>query len=148
MSEVKNLFKNVSWVTISQVVVNICAFFWTVATARYLGVSDYGILSFAISFVVLLGMFADLGISSFTTRELSKYPDKTKKFINNIFPLKLILSLFLFILVNSILYIMGYNYIIIEVSSIMALEIIFLGLLGLLIIKLDQLVIWLLVYYC
>lgn len=131
MSEVKNLFKNVSWVTISQVVVNICAFFWTVATARYLGVSDYGILSFAISFVILLGMFADLGISSFTTRELSKYPDKTKKFINNIFPLKLILSLFLFILVNSILYIMGYNYLIIEVSSIMALEIIFLGLLGL-----------------
>ena len=48
MSQVVTLFKNISWVTISQVVSNICAFIWTILIARYLGVTDYGILSFVI----------------------------------------------------------------------------------------------------
>ena len=40
MADVKTLFKNVSWVTISQVIVNLCAFLWTIAIARYLGVNE------------------------------------------------------------------------------------------------------------
>ena len=56
MSQVVTLFKNISWVTISQVVSNICAFIWTILIARYLGVTDYGILSFVISFVMILGI--------------------------------------------------------------------------------------------
>ena len=84
MSQIQTLFKNVSWVTISQVITNICAFFWTILIARYLGVSDYGTLSFVISFTVLIGMGTDIGITTFTTRELSQDHSKTKKFINNL----------------------------------------------------------------
>ncbi|MEE1135004.1 MAG: oligosaccharide flippase family protein, partial [Methanobrevibacter sp.] len=46
MSEIKTLFKNFSWVTFSQVVTNLCAFVWTILIARYLGVTNYGTLSF------------------------------------------------------------------------------------------------------
>ena len=91
MSEIKTLFKNISWVTTSQVIVNLCAFLWTIAIARYLGVNDYGILSFAISFTVLLGMGTDIGMSTFATREISKDRSKTHKFINNVIPFKILL---------------------------------------------------------
>lgn len=126
MSDVKTLFKNVSWVTISQVVVNICAFFWTIAIARYLGVNDYGILSFAISFTVLLGMGTDIGMSAFATREISKDRSATNKFINNVIPFKIILSIVLFIVTALILILLGYDKLTIEVSLIISIETIFL----------------------
>ena len=92
MSEVKTLFKNVSWVTLSLIVANICAFIWTISIARYLGVNDYGILSFAISFTVLLGMGTDIGMTTYSTREISKDNSMTQKFVNNIIPFKIVLS--------------------------------------------------------
>ena len=125
MSEIKTLFKNVSWVTTSQVIVNLCAFFWTIAIARYLGVNDYGILSFAISFTVLLGMGTDIGMSTFATREISKDRSKTHKFIDNVLPFKIILSIALFIVTALILILLGYNKLTIEVALIISIETIF-----------------------
>ena len=125
MSEIKTLFKNVSWVTTSQVIVNLCAFFWTIAIARYLGVNDYGILSFAISFTVLLCMGTDIGMSTFATREISKDRSKTHKFINNVLPFKIILSIALFIVTALILILLGYNKLTIEVALIISIETIF-----------------------
>lgn len=126
MSDIKTLFKNVSWVTISQVVVNLCAFIWTIAIARYLGVNDYGILSFAISFTVLLGMGTDIGMSTFATREISKDKSSTNKFINNVIPFKTVLSIILFIFTALILFLLGYDQLTIEVSLIISIETIFL----------------------
>ena len=107
MSEIKTLFKNISWVTSSQVVVNLCAFLWTILIARYLGVNDYGILSFAISFTVLLGMGTDIGMSTFATREISQDKSKTKKYVNNILPFKIVLSISLFFITALLLYLLG-----------------------------------------
>ena len=125
MADVKTLFKNVSWVTISQVIVNLCAFFWTIAIARYLGVNDYGILSFAISFTVLLGMGTDIGMTTFATREISKERSLTNKFINNVIPFKVVLSVLLFIATALILFLLGYDQLTIEVSLIISIETIF-----------------------
>lgn len=125
MSEIKTLFKNVSWVTTSQVIVNLCAFLWTIAIARYLGVNYYGILSFAISFTVLLGMGTDIGMSTFATREISKDKSITHKFINNVIPFKIILSIVLFIVTALILILLGYNKLTIEVALIISIETIF-----------------------
>ena len=125
MADVKTLFKNVSWVTISQVIANLCAFFWTIAIARYLGVNDYGILSFAISFTVLLGMGTDIGMTTFATREISKEKSLTNKFINNVIPFKVVLSVLLFIATALILILLGYDRLTIEVSLIISIETIF-----------------------
>ena len=125
MSEIKTLFKNISWVTTSQVIVNLCAFLWTIAIARYLGVNDYGILSFAISFTVLLGMGTDIGMSTFATREISQDRSKTQKYINNVIPFKILLSIALFIVTALILILLGYNRLTIEVALIISIETIF-----------------------
>jgi len=125
MSQIRSIFKNASWVTISQIIVNICAFGWTIITARYLGVNDYGILSFAISFTVLLGMGTDIGISTYTTRELSRDRSKTHKFINNGIPVKIILSSILFVFTGLLLYVLGYETNIIIITLLISLETIF-----------------------
>ena len=122
MSQIQTLFKNVSWVTISQVITNICAFFWTILIARYLGVSDYGTLSFVISFTVLIGMGTDIGITTFTTRELSQEHSETKKFINNLIIYKILLSIVLCLFTVLIVYLLGYSNLIVELTLIMFIE--------------------------
>ena len=122
MSQIRTVFKNMSWVTLSQVVTNICAFIWTIIIARYLGVLDYGTLSFVISFTVLIGIGNDIGMTTFTTRELSKDKNKTFKFINNIIPFKLILSTILLIITVLGVYFLHYNSTIIILTIIMYME--------------------------
>ena len=122
MSEIKNLFKNISWVTLSLIVANLCAFVWTISIARYLGVVEYGILSFAISFTVLLGMGTDIGMTTYSTREISADRSRTQKFVNNIIPFKIILSIILFVFTGLLLKLLGYNDLVIEVSLIMSFE--------------------------
>ena len=118
MSQIQTLFKNVSWVTLSQVITNICAFLWTILIARYLGVSDYGTLSFVISFTVLIGMGTDIGITTFTTRELSQNRSKTKKYIDNLILYKILLSIVLCVFTVLIVYLLGYNNLVVELTLI------------------------------
>lgn len=122
MSQIQTLFKNVSWVTVSQVITNICAFLWTILIARYLGVSDYGTLSFVISFTVLIGMGTDIGMTTFTTRELAQDHSKTKKFINNLIIYKILLSIVLCIFTVLIVYLLGYSNLVVELTLIMFIE--------------------------
>ena len=128
MSQIKTLFKNMSWLTLSQVITNLCAFLWTIIIARYLGVSSYGLLSFVISFTILIGIGEDLGITTFTTRELARDKTNTKKFINNIFPIKFTLSIVLLIVTISFLYLLNYNQLTIELTFIIFIETIFISL--------------------
>lgn len=122
MSQIRTVFKNMSWVTLSQVITNICAFIWTIIIARYLGVLNYGTLSFVISFTVLIGIGNDIGMTPYTTRELSKDKTKTFKFINNILPFKIILSTLLLIITTLGVYILHYNHLIILLTFIMYIE--------------------------
>mgnify|MGYP003186802691 CR=1 FL=1 len=60
MSRVRTVFANMSWLMFSQIITSVCAFVWTILTARYLGVSDYGLLGTATSFATIFGVCADL----------------------------------------------------------------------------------------
>lgn len=127
MSQIKSIFQNTSWLTISQVITSICAFFWTILIARYLGVSDYGVVSFAISFTGLLGIIMDLGMSTYVTREISKNKNLLNKYVNNIFLFKIILAIFLFFICGMFLYILGYPYLTILITLIFTIELIFMS---------------------
>ena len=130
MSQIKSIFANTSWLTISQIVTSICAFLWTIIIARYLGVSDYGIVSFAISFITLIAIVMDLGMSTYITREIAKHKDLLGKYFNNIFPFKLILAIFLFILSALILVLMGYSDLTIIVTMIFTVELVVMSMTG------------------
>ena len=124
MNQIKSIFKNTSWLSFSQILTSICAFLWTILRARYLGVSDYGIVSFAISYTSLIGIFIDLGMSTYIIREIAKHKEMLFKYMNNILLFKFILAITIFFISGLILYFLGYSHLTILVSLIFTIEII------------------------
>jgi O-antigen/teichoic acid export membrane protein len=127
MSKINEIFKNTSWLLISQIITSIFGFVWIVLLARYLGVSDFGIMNFAISFTGIMSIFIDLGINTYITRDLSRSPELSQKYIGNAIPLKIFLSILSFIATLIILLIMNYNSLTIEVVLLFAIQTIFLS---------------------
>ena len=84
MSQIKTIFKNMSWLLISQIIASICGFIWTILIARYLGVNDYGILGFAISFSGILAILCDLGIGTHIIRHIATDYDSSGKYLGSI----------------------------------------------------------------
>lgn len=130
MSQIQNIFKNMSWVMISQLIASVLGFFWTILIARYLGVSDYGILGFATSITAIIAITLDLGINSYTIRQISTENDTTSKYLGNILPLKSLLSVGTFILLLIILMLMKCDEITILVTLLYMIIIIIQGIVG------------------
>jgi O-antigen/teichoic acid export membrane protein len=122
MSEVKNLFKNSSWMMASQIITGLFGFIWTVLTARYLGSYNFGIMSFAMSFAGIIVIFMDLGVSTYATRDMSRDNELASNYLGKLIPLKILLSLVSIIISLIILFIMGKNNLTIIVTLIFVLE--------------------------
>lgn len=122
MSQVRTIFKNMSWLFISQIIASVCGFIWTIVIARYLGVNDYGILGFAISFSGILTILNDLGVSTYIIRHISTDYDSANKYLGNSIPLKSIFSAFNFGLSLIILILMKCNPITIEITLLFTIE--------------------------
>ena len=131
MNEVKNLFKNSSWMMLSQIITGLLSFFWTIITARYLGSSDFGIMSFAMSFAGIIIILMDLGITTYATRNMSRDNSSIKEYYGNLIPLKILLNIFVIILSLLILILMGKSNLTIIVSLIFVFEYALMSLSGL-----------------
>lgn len=125
MSQIKTIFKNMSWLLVSQIITSVFGFIWTILIARYLGVNDYGILGFAISITAILGMIDDMGISTHIVRHISTDYDSAPKYLGNALPLKIIFALSKVILTLIILFVLGINELTITITIIFTLEMIF-----------------------
>ena len=131
MSQVRTIFKNMSWLFVSQVIGAICGFIWTILIARYLSVSDYGIMNFAISFTGIIAITMDLGISTHIIRHIATNFDSAPKYLGNAIPLKSIFSFFTFILALIILIAMKCDEITIQITLLFTIERIFSSMIGL-----------------
>lgn len=131
MSQIKTIFKNMSWLFVSQVLGVICGFIWTVLIARYLGVSDYGIMNFAISFTGIIGITMDLGISTHIIRHIATDYDSSPQYLGNAIPLKSIFSFFTFLLALILLILMGCDELTIKITLLFTIQKIFTSLMGL-----------------
>lgn len=125
MSQIKRIFKNVSWLLVSQIIASICGFIWTILTARYLGVSDYGILGFAISLTGILAITQDYGISIHIIRHISTDYSSAPKYLGNAIPLKTLFCLGSLIITLIILILMKCNELTITITLLFTIEMIF-----------------------
>jgi len=132
MSQVQTIFKNMSWLLISQIIASICGFIWTILMARYLGVNDYGIFGFATSLTGILAITVDLGINTHVVRHIATDFDSAPKYLGNALPLKSIFSLLCIILTLIILILMKSNELVITVTLLFTIEMIFKSYIGLL----------------
>lgn len=125
MSRIQTIFKNMSWLLISQVIASVCGFLWTILMARYLGVSNYGILGFAVSVSGILGIIDDLGISAHIVRHVATDNDSAPKYLGNIIPFKVILGVINLIVTPIILVLLKLDPYTIFITLLFTIEIIF-----------------------
>lgn len=97
MSTVKRIASNYLWQTLSNISQKILSLIIILFLARKLGVEDFGLYSFAFSFVTTFAIFADFGINLITMREVAKNIEGSKNFLSNALTLKIILSLVSFL---------------------------------------------------
>ena len=109
MSVARRIAKNTTVLFIAQIITYIIGFFITIYTINYLSVDSWGVLSTALALTGILVVFMDMGLGQLTVREVARDKSLTQKYVNNTTVMKLILSIFTFILTVAIVYIFGYN---------------------------------------
>lgn len=109
MNTLQRIVKNTSVFFIAQVITYIIAFFYTINMARYLGAEGFGILTFGLSLVMILGITADLGLSPLVVREVSRNKSLTSQYASNVMVLKTFLSLASIILLVVIINLQNYS---------------------------------------
>lgn len=90
--------KNLSWMFFSKIANMVIAFIATAYIARNLGPTNYGQLSYAISFTGLFGFLAGLGIDQILYRDLIRYPEKRNSYMGTALVLRIIASVFTILL--------------------------------------------------
>ncbi|MDD1762192.1 MAG: oligosaccharide flippase family protein, partial [Methanothrix sp.] len=78
--------------SISNVVVLIMGLMYSMYTARYLGPERYGIISFALAFTSIFGVFTDLGLNALSVREVARNKTLAEKYLGNLLLIKSVLS--------------------------------------------------------
>ncbi|MEL7669244.1 flippase [Methanobacterium sp.] len=109
MNTVQRIFKNTGLLLIAYLLSYVFAFLYTIYSARYLGVENFGILSFALAFTGIIGILSDLGLNTLVTREIARDKNIIKEYTGNIITIKLILSLITFGLIILLVNLMGYS---------------------------------------
>ena len=125
MNTVRRIAKNTLVLFIAQVISMILGFFYTMYTARYLGAEGFGVLSFALAFTGIFGVFGDMGLSTLTTREVARDKSLAGKYLGNIAAMKLVLVVITFCLIAIAINLLGYPEKTILVVYLIALSIIF-----------------------
>lgn len=87
-------FKSTSWSLISRFLSMIISFIATTFIARNLGPSNYGQLSYAISFVGLFAFISTIGIDNILYRDLIKNPLQSNKLLGSAFVIKVVTGSF------------------------------------------------------
>ena len=108
-NKVRTIFANMSWLMVSQILTSICAFFWTILSARYLGPSEYGVFGTADSITSIFGVFATFGFFTYLVRAIATDFEHEDKYLNNTLSLKIFLAIFYLILIFISLLVLGWN---------------------------------------
>lgn len=95
----KKYFINTSWLFFERIVGMAVLLFVGVYVARYLGPVNFGLLSYAVSFVGLFSVIATLGLDNIVVRELVKDEKKRNELLGTAFVIKTIGSIFVLIII-------------------------------------------------
>ena len=86
----KKYFFNTSWLIAEKILRLLVGLFVGVYVARYLGPEQFGVLSFAMSFVALFGAFGRLGLDGIVVRNAVQNPESRDELLGTAFGLRII----------------------------------------------------------
>ncbi len=84
--------KNIGWMFFAKIASMVISFATTAYIARNLGPTNYGQLSYALSFTGLFGFLASLGIEQIVYRDLIRYPEKRNEYMGSALVLRMVSS--------------------------------------------------------
>lgn len=117
--------KNMSWIFSIKILSMAVSFIATAYIARNLGPSNYGQLSYALSYIGLFGFLSALGIDQVLYRDLVKYPNKKDTYIGTAIYLRTIASIFTILLCTLIAYLFSSSDVSIVLIFLLSLTFIF-----------------------
>lgn len=109
MNTVQRVLKNAGVMLAANVTQKVFTFFWIMYMARYLGVLEFGIFTFGIGFTELFATFADFGLNTFMEREVARDKSVARKYLGNIFIIKMITTIFAWGVIIAILHLLDYS---------------------------------------
>lgn len=124
MNTVRRIAKNTLVLLIAQIVSMGLGFFYIMYTARYLGAEGFGVLSFALAFTGMFGIFSDMGLSQLVVREVARDKTLAGKYVGNAIFIKIILSIFTLFFIFMAINILNYPQKTIVVVSLIAMSVI------------------------
>jgi len=86
--QLQGIITNAGWLFIDKALRMIVGLVIGIWLARYLGVTDFGRLNYAIAFASLFSAVATLGLSGIVVRDLVRYPDRKNEIMGSVFTLK------------------------------------------------------------
>ena len=125
MNTIQRVAKNTGVLFLAQIISCILGFFYVMYTARYLGAAGFGILSFALAFTGIFGVFSNLGLSMLTVREVARDKSLARKYLGNIAVMKIILVVITFGLIALAINLLGYPEQTIMVVYLVTLSVVF-----------------------
>jgi len=107
---VPGMLRNISWLGLANVSVKPLWFvFITAACMRLLGIHEFGVMTAALSLGMIATAFVDLGMTQYTTREVSRDPAKASLFFSNFMMLRLANSLLAWLAALAAAFLLGYR---------------------------------------
>lgn len=94
MSSYSKVFKNASWIIVCRIVQSLIALVIGMFSARYLGPSNYGLLSYASSVVAFVVPLAQLGLRNVLVEEIVSHPEREGKTLGTSLVMSVLSSLF------------------------------------------------------
>ncbi|MGB9613759.1 MAG: flippase, partial [Candidatus Margulisiibacteriota bacterium] len=104
VSVTKRMAKNFTWLSVGSIISRGLNFFAQVYVARVLGAAAFGLLNFALAFQTYLVLVVDSGLSLLGVREIAKAKERAGAISLNIFAIRFILALIVFLVALLVLY--------------------------------------------
>jgi O-antigen/teichoic acid export membrane protein len=118
-------FKSTGWLFSAKIISLVLSFFVVAMVARYLGPTNYGTLSYAISFVGIFSFLANIGIDSVLQRDLVKYPNRESELLGTSITMRILASIIATTIVIATTFISGEEVINRNIIIIIAISFIF-----------------------
>ena len=102
-NNLKRYFSNTGWLFFEKGFASIISFAVGIYVIRFLGPTDFGILSYALSYVSLFAGIAALGLDSIVIRDLVRHQEERDELLGTSFVLKLLGALLVIIILSVII---------------------------------------------
>lgn len=108
MNTIQTIVKNTAALTLMNIITLGVGMFFTIYIARSFGDAIFGKYSFAIAFISLFAAFFDIGFNKLIIRDVSRNTSFAKKYLSNIFILRIITSVMFFVSIVFAINLMKY----------------------------------------